>query len=56
MVLQYMKEETLPRALMQGVLLPDQRAIYHIKTKLLVAAFSSSTRTQSYYGVKALGL
>lgn len=38
MVLQYTKEKTLPRALMQGVLLPDQRAIYHIKSKLLVTA------------------
>lgn len=40
MVLQYMREETLPHALRQGVLLPDQRAIYHIKTKLLVTTGS----------------
>jgi hypothetical protein len=40
MVLQYMKEETLPCALMQDVLLPDQRAIFPIKTKLFITTGS----------------
>jgi hypothetical protein len=47
MVLQYMKEETLPYALMQDVLLPDQRAIYRIKTNLLVTTGSVRSPEQN---------
>jgi hypothetical protein len=40
MVLLYVKEETLPYTLKLSVLLPDQRAMYRIKTKLLVTTGS----------------